>query len=102
MKQISLKELKQKLGVFVDVENAPSKNGQNEAPNQFIMTFENGTVLKSYDAYVAAIIDGQTYIGTEHDYSATTNRFVGQFLGMKLADRLKALDNETATLFESY
>lgn len=102
MKKITLEELKEKLGAFIDVENATSRNGKNEAPNQFIITFTNGRALKSYDAYVGAYINGETYIGTSHDYSATTSRFVGQFLGMNQSARNKAIENGTVIYFESY
>ena len=76
MKTISISELRKKLGGFKSVKNAPSRNGENTAPNQFIITFEHGRVFQSYSSLVAAKIDGQLYLGEDHDYSNTTCRFV--------------------------
>lgn len=90
------------LGNFVSVENAPSRNGYNTAPNQFIITFENGKVLQSYKSFVAAKVNGRKYVTHKHDYSATTSRFVKEFLGMNKAERLKALDCEEITMVDQY
>ena len=86
------------LGPFVSVENAPSRNGYGKAPNQFIINFKNGKVLQSYDSIVAFIANGERFVTTKHDYSTTTSRFVGQFLGgMNLAARRKAIKNGELT-----
>lgn len=88
-------QLYKKLGNFVSVNNAPSRNGYNVAPNQFIIEFENGRVLQSYNSIVAGILyhDGsrERFVTEKHDYSQTTSRFVGQFLGMNLNERRNAI-----------
>lgn len=100
MKTIKLDNFKKILGGFVSVENAPSRNGYNTAPNQFIITFENGRVLQSYKSLVAAKVNGEKYVTYDHDYSATTNRFVKDFLGMNKEQRVKALECEELTMIE--
>ena len=100
MKTITYKELSNLLGNFVSVSNAPSRNGMGKAPNQFIIEFENGRVLQSYETPVAAKCNGQLYFGSYHDYSATTNRFVKDFCGRNKNERNKLLENDEAILFE--
>lgn len=99
MNTITRKELSEKLGAFRRVKNAPSRNGYNTAPNQFILRFANGVVLQSYDSLVVAEMDnGEVFFGSDHDYSATTNRFVKEFCGYSAPERRKMLENGTATL----
>lgn len=101
MKTITRKELAEKLGAFRRVKNAPSRNGYNTAPNQFIIRFANGVVLQSYDSLVAVKMDnGEILFGADHDYSATTNRFVKEFSGRTASERRQMLENEEATLIE--
>lgn len=91
MKTISISELRKKLGGFESVKNAPSRNGENTAPNQFIISFENGRVFQSYSSLVAAKIDGQLYLGEDHDYSVTTSRFLKEWTGMTAKERRDGL-----------
>lgn len=100
MKTIKIDDFKKMLGEFVAVDNALSRNGYNTAPNQFIITFENGRVLQSYQSLVAAKVNGERFVTTSHDYSQTTNRFVKDFWGMNKAQRLKALECEELTMIE--
>lgn len=100
MKTIKIEDFNKMLGGFVSVENAPSRNGYNTAPNQFIITFENGRVLQSYKSLVAAKVNGERFVTTSHDYSATTSRFVKDFLGLNKAERVKALECEELTMIE--
>ena len=102
------KNIAKKLGNLIDVENVPSRNVRGATlPNQFILTFENGSVFKSYDTFVAAIVDSTPYDktlylnpntrvksidgGRTNVYSATTNRACIDFCGLKTADRRKAI-----------
>ena len=99
MKTITRKELSEKLGAFRRVRNAPSRNGYNTAPNQFILRFANGVVLQSYESLVVVKMDnGELLFGTDHDYSMTTNRFVKEFCGRTASERRKMLENGEATL----
>ena len=100
-KNVPLDEIKQMLGEFINVKNATSRNGMATAPNQFIIIFENGKALKSYDTYVAAIIGDEKWVGSEHGHSRTTSRFVGDFLGMYKDERERAIKNETINHFIS-
>lgn len=87
------KELFKDFGNFVSVKNAPSRNGYNVAPNQFIIEFENGLLFQSYDSIVAGVSNKGKFVTDKHDYSATTNRFVRWYLGMTLDERRKAIKN---------
>ena len=101
MKKITFKQLTKNLGSFVSVENAPSRNGYNKAPNQFIFRFENGTLFQSYQTPVAAFVGRQLYLSIEHDCSATTSRFVKQYTNLSKAERNKGLENGDIVLFEN-
>ena len=102
------KEIGKKLGKFIDVKNAPSRNVRGTTlSNQFILTFENGSVFKSYNTFVAAIVfnspyDKELYLnpnvrvnsidgGRINVFSATTNRACIDFCGLNTADRRKAI-----------
>jgi hypothetical protein len=95
MLTITKSELMAKLGNFRSVKNAPSRNGENQAPNQFIISFENGRVFQSYSSLVAAKIDGQLYLGKDHDYSVTTSRFLKEWTDYNAKERRRGLQNET-------
>lgn len=102
------KTIEKKLGKLIDVKNAPSRNVRGTTlSNQFILTFENGSVFKSYNTFVAAIIfnspyDKELYLnpdvrvdsidgGRTNVFSATTNRACIDFCGLNTADRRKAI-----------
>lgn len=85
-------EVSKKLGTFISVENAPSRNGCGDAPNQFLLTFENGTVFQSYSTRIGAMIGGELYIDSRyHDYSNTTSGYVGRWCGYSCSQRRKLL-----------
>lgn len=100
MKTITRNELMAKLGNFKSVENAPSRNGYNSAPNQFILTFENGEVFQSYKSLIGAKINGILYLTRYHDYSNTTSRFCGAWCGHNCKERRKGISDETITFVE--
>jgi hypothetical protein len=77
-----------KLGKIVKVENYQVKN-------QFLIVYEKGTALQSYETLVAVRFGGQIYLSEKHDYSRTTCKYVGQFTGMDTAERRKGLENGT-------
>lgn len=94
MEKFNKNKLFVSLGNFVSVENAPSRNGYSKAPNQFIIRFTNGSLLQSYDSIVAGKLGNTRFVTKKHDYSATTNRFVSQYLGgMRLDERRRAIKN---------
>ena len=99
MRTITRKELTKKLGAFRSVKNAPSRNGENAAPNQFIIDYANGVVFQSYDSVVAVKMkNGELYFGSDHEYSVTTKRFVKAFSGHTNSERRRMLKDEVATL----
>jgi hypothetical protein len=58
------------------------------AKDQKIITTPKGQYLQSYNSLVAFIgNDGAVKVGPDHDYSATTNFYVGRFLGIGLPER---------------
>lgn len=92
-RKITKKNLYKELGNFVSAKNALSRNGAGTAPNQFLIEFENGLLFQSYDSIVAGVTRKGKFVTDKHDYSQTTNRFVGWFLGMTLDERRKAIKN---------
>lgn len=102
------KMIANELGKIIDVKNVSSRNVRGAAlSNQFILTFEHGSLFKSYDTFVAAIIDKAPcdkilYLnpntrvnsvngGTTNVYSSTTNRACIDFCGLNTAERRKAI-----------
>lgn len=100
METISKKELMSKLGAFVRVENAPSRNGYGSAPNQFILTFENGEVFQSYRSMVGIYMNGKYYFTQKHDCSNTTCGHVKRWCNMTAQERRNALQCGSAVLVE--
>lgn len=99
---IKLQDLMSKLGNFKYVENAPSRNGENKAPNQFIITYENGQVFQSYKSLCAAKVDGKLYLTRYHDYSCTTSLHVTKWTGLNTQDRRKGIADGRFITIEDY
>ena len=99
MKIESFAKIRESIGTFIRLENAPSKNGYNKAPNQFIFHFTNGKLFQSYETMVAAYVGNQLYLSLEHDCSTTTNRFVKQFTGLSKFERNKGIEDGTIGVF---
>ena len=99
---ITYKDLIEKLGAFKSVKNAPSRNGEGVAANQFILTFENGYVFQSYDAVCAAKVGGETYLTRYHDYSNTTALHVGRWLGRSAKERREGMVNGDYIVVKDY
>ena len=69
-------------------------NGFKPVMNHFVTFFEHGKILSSYDVNVAVIFnDGNIFLDPKHDYSKTTNKYVGQFLGLNLKARRKEIES---------
>jgi hypothetical protein len=88
---ITMDELTKKLGKFISVENTPSRNGYNNAPNQFEIRFENGRVFQSYSTLIAARVCGELYLTDSHDYSNTTSAHTTRWTGYTTAERRAGL-----------
>lgn len=91
METITRKDLSAKLGAFVSVKNGASRNGYNQAPNQFIIKFAGGEVFQSYQSLIGAYIDGRYYFTRNHDYSSTTCLHTKKWCGMTAEERRKGL-----------
>ena len=64
--------------------------------NHSVTFFENGKMLSSYGVNVAVIFnDGNIFLDPKHDYSMTTNKYVGQFIGLNLKARNKEIESGT-------
>ena len=62
--------------------------------NHSVTYFENGKMLSSYGVNVAVIYnDGKIILDPKHDYSTTTNKYVGQFTGLNLKARNKEIES---------
>ena len=88
---IKMDELTKKLGKFISVENTPSRNGYNTAPNQFEIRFENGRVFQSYNTLIAVRMGGELYLTESHDYSNTTSAHTTRWTGYNTAERRAGL-----------
>jgi hypothetical protein len=67
-------EIFEKLGTFERVEQFQSKN-------QFILIFEYGVVLQSYQSIIAIMTPDRTYLDNRFwNYSVTTGRYRNLFL----------------------
>lgn len=49
------------LGTFERVENMESKRG-NDIPNQFILSYSNGSIFQSYSSIIAYKTGGKVYL----------------------------------------
>lgn len=99
---IKFQDLMSKLGNFKYVENAPSRNGENKAPNQFILHYENGQVFQSYKSVCAARINGEYYLTKYHDYSCTTSLHVTKWMGRNTQERRKGMVEGRFITIEDY
>ena len=62
--------------------------------NHSVIFFEKGRMLSSYGVNVAVIFnDGNIFLDPKHDYSTTTNKYVGQFIGLNLKARTKEIES---------
>ena len=99
---ISISQLKNKLGDFISVENATSRNGMNKAPNQFILQYDNGSMLQSYKTPVAAWVNGELYLNAKsHAHSTTTNRFVKQYTNLTKPEREQGIADGSIKTFKN-
>lgn len=76
------------------VKNLRSSNG-NEAPNQFVITTNEGKTFQSYQSVIAFIDnDGKVKLDAKFwDYSATTGKYRNIFLGEDKKVTQKKIDS---------
>jgi len=83
---MELKNLIKELGAFKTLTKIPN-TGQG-----YILYFENGNLLYSYDTIIAIKLNNQTYINNNYyDYSTTTGKHRNFYLGEKLKDTEKKI-----------
>lgn len=78
---MKLKTLKSRLKGFANIRNSTSNRTGKEVPNQFIISFDNGEVFKSYNSIIAVKYKGKVYLTDDWDYSTTTGKYRNKFLG---------------------
>lgn len=99
-KTIKKSEIMKRLGGFRAVENTPSRNGYGSAPNQFILTFENGEVFQSYATLIGVKIGRELFLTADHDCSNTTSGYCGRWCGYDCKTRRKMLADGRAVYIE--
>jgi len=62
------------------------------AANHGIVHDGNKSTLFSYDSCVAQVDGGKVLLGPNWDYSRTTMKYVGQFLGTNAAETRKLIE----------
>jgi hypothetical protein len=66
----------------------------NEVKNQFIIESDMGTMFQSYDSPIALIDkDGEVHLSKHYDYSKTTMKYLGRFLGHGVAETRKKIQS---------
>ena len=101
------------LGKFINETALLSVKGSGRpAANQFVLTFENGQVFKSYRTLIAArtnkgevycVNPAYTYEPKNGGYSQTTQTYLGQFLkGVNLPTFREKVASGEYTIVESY
>ena len=87
------KSIYRELGVY-ETTNPFISTSFRPVMNHSITFFKNGKMLSSYGVNVAVIFnDGNIFLDPKHDYSNTTNKYVGQFLGLNLKARTKEIES---------
>ena len=87
------------LGTFEGVKNMTSNNG-NDIPNQFILSFSNGSVFQSYSSIIAYKTGGKTYLTDKWDYSTTTGKYRNIFLGEDKKETERKIKDGIYTLLD--
>lgn len=89
MKTIKWDKLHESMGIFIDFDVINQ--------NHIIMHYKNGHALFSYRTLVAVKQGTELYLTEDHDYSATTNKYVKNFTYMSAKERREGLTNESFT-----
>ena len=95
MKTITRKEVLERLGNFITTSNMSTSRG-GKAANQFQLYYSNGVVFQSYESIIAIKLDDGTIIlGSDYDYSKTTNKYRCAFLGEYMKETRQKLEDGT-------
>ena len=79
-------------GKFRAVRNMTT-NGGNDAPNQFIISFDKARIFQSYQSVIVLEKEWQIYLGQDWNYSNTTTQYRNEFLGENTAETRKKLES---------
>lgn len=81
-----------RLGGFEEVQNLKTQSG-NEAPNQFILYFEHGSIFQSYRSVIAVKYRDKTYLTDDWNYSRTTSKYRTWYLNESTKDTRDKINN---------
>lgn len=98
MEKTTSKEVFANMGNLLTVKALWSRSGKTQVANQIEARFAGGSAFYSYGTLIAVYCCGRLYLTDYHDYSNTTSKYCGEFCGMGVAERRKALANGSATL----
>lgn len=77
-------------------------NVKNLANNQQVITTENAKYFVSYGTNIAKIENGKTFFDKEYwDFSRTTLKYLGQFLGYNKKEMDKKIKNGEVILVDN-
>lgn len=88
-----MNNLLSQLGTFKTIE-CPS-------PNCYIIYFENGRILQSYNSLISIVLNGKTYLSNKYRFSSTTGKHRNIFLNESLKETEDKLKNGEYTLLEN-
>lgn len=102
MLEITKEEVLQELGNYITTSNMQTSSG-GSASNQFKIFYENAVVFQSYSSLIAIKFNdkvsekfkGKVVICSDYKYSNTTSKYRCAFLGEKIKDTDKKIENET-------
>ena len=92
-KTIKKSELLHKLGAHLGTTNLCSPTSWRPVANQFEFRYENGRAFQSYESLVAVKMGGQLYLGADHDYSKTTNKYMKAWTGKTAQERRDGIES---------
>lgn len=84
VKATSMEVLRKMLGDYVRSERIARNN-------QWVHHFKHGTLMQSYYSVVGVKVRGKTYYGPDHNFSATTDKYIYKWCGVGRKDREAAL-----------
>ena len=94
MKQtIKKSELLRQLGAIIAISNLCSPNSWRAVPNQYELKCVNGYAFQSYESLVAVKMGGRLYLGEDHDYSKTTNKYMKAWMGRTAQERREGIES---------
>ena len=103
-REVLRREVLEALGKYITTNNMDTPKG-GKAANQFEVYYENGVVFKSYNSLIAVKFgnhenipeefNNKIVIGSDYDYSKTTNKYRCMFLDEYIAETRKKINNGT-------